>query len=126
MKKEVTPEIIKRLNDTLDFVCKYLAEENYDEANKLQKEYSKIEDEYNLFDYTYEENGKLGVKDITGNIRVPAVYCNRSRLEQTCDLGQRALRSAGQLGYKLVHKQLMKPALRPAHKDTQLLCRPVG
>ena len=76
MKKEVTPEIIKRLNDTLDFVCKYLAEENYDEANKLQKEYSKIEDEYNLFDYTYEENGKLGVKDITGNIRVPAVYCN--------------------------------------------------
>ena len=77
-------------------------------------------------DYTYEENGKLGVKDITGNIRVPAVYCNRSRLEQTCDLGQRALRRTGQLSYKLVHKQLMKPALRPAHKDTQLLCRPVG
>ena len=58
--------------------------------------------------------------------RLPAVYCNRSRLEQTCDLGQRALRRTGQLSYKLVHKQLMKPALRPAHKDTQLLCRPVG
>lgn len=80
MKKEVTPEIIKRLNDTLDAVCKYLAEENYNEANKLQEEYYKIEDEYNLFDYTYEEDGKLGVKDITGKIRVPAIYSNYSEL----------------------------------------------
>ena len=43
MKKEVTPEIIKRLNEISDAVCKLLVEENYDEASKLQEEYYKIE-----------------------------------------------------------------------------------
>lgn len=80
MKKEATPEIIKRLNEISDAVCKLLVEENYDEANKLQEEYYKIESEYNLFDYTYEENGKMGVKDVTGKIRVPAIYRNYSEL----------------------------------------------
>lgn len=80
MKKEVTPEIIKRLNEISDAVCKLLVEENYDEANKLQEEYYKIESEYNLFDYTYEENGKMGVKEVTGKVRVPAIYRNFSEL----------------------------------------------
>ena len=80
MKKEATPEIIKRLNEISDAVCKLLVEENYDEANKLQEEYYKIESEYNLFDYTYEENGKMGVKEVTGKVRVPAIYRNFSEL----------------------------------------------
>lgn len=42
MKKEVTPEIIKRLNDALDAVCKYLTEENYNEVNKFQEEYYRV------------------------------------------------------------------------------------
>lgn len=64
----------------MDTVCKYLAEEKYDEANKLQEEYYEIENEYDLFDQTYEEHGKLGIKDITGKILVPAIYSNYSEL----------------------------------------------
>lgn len=80
MKKTVTPKIVNRLNYLLDTVCKYLAEEKYDEANKLQEEYYEIENEYDLFDQTYEEHGKLGIKDITGKILVPAIYSNYSEL----------------------------------------------
>ena len=39
-----------------------------------------MENEYDLFDRIYEENGKMGVKDITGKILVPAIYCNYSEL----------------------------------------------
>lgn len=80
MKKEVTPEVINRLNNVLDQVCKLLAEEKFEEANKLQEEYYELENEYNLFDRIYEENGKMGVKDITGKILVPAIYSNYSEL----------------------------------------------
>ena len=40
----------------------------------LYDELTMLLDEYNTFDIVFEENGKKGLKDIAGRVRVPAVY----------------------------------------------------
>lgn len=74
MKKQATPEIICQLHALMNNVCKHLAHEEFDEANRLQEAYYQLEEDYDLFDKEFEENGKIGLKEVTGKILVPAMY----------------------------------------------------
>ena len=47
---------------------------------QLEEENKELNDQYNFFDQEFEENGKKGIKDIAGNIRVPALYADFSEL----------------------------------------------
>lgn len=74
MKKQATPEIICQLHALMNNVCKHLAQEEFDEANRLQEEFYQIEENYDLFDKEFEEDGKIGLKEVTGRVIVPALY----------------------------------------------------
>lgn len=41
---------------------------------ELSNEQNQIEEQYDLMDIVYEVNGKKGIKDIKGKVRVPALY----------------------------------------------------
>lgn len=74
MKQNPSPEIIERLNFITNHVSQYIVEGKYDEANELQEEFYQIENIYDLFDRPFEENGRIGLKEITGKILVPPLY----------------------------------------------------
>lgn len=74
MKKQVTPEIICRLNQLMNTVCQHLAKEEYEKANLLQEEFYQIEETYDLFDKEFEVNGLKGLKEVTGKTLVPPIY----------------------------------------------------
>jgi hypothetical protein len=80
MKKQVTPEIICRLNQLMNAVCQHLANEEFEKANSLQEEYYQLEETYDLFDKEFEENGKIGLKEVTGKTLVPPIYKGFSEL----------------------------------------------
>lgn len=80
MKKKATTEVINRLSALTNSISLHLAKEEFDEANKLQNEFFEIENNYDLFDQTYQEGEKVGVKDVTGKILVPAIYHGFSEL----------------------------------------------
>lgn len=48
--------------------------ENKKEYSSLLNEFDSIKGDYDLFDSVFEENGKKGLKDIAGRVRVPALY----------------------------------------------------
>ena len=66
--QKVTPEVIERL----EFILNELEKENC--ALEIKVELHEIEEKYDLYDCIFEENDKKGVKDIKGNVRVPAIY----------------------------------------------------
>ena len=66
--QKVTPEVIERL----EFILNELEKENC--ALEIKVELHEIEEKYDLYDCIFEENDKKGVKDIKGNVRVPAMY----------------------------------------------------
>lgn len=74
MKKQVTSEIILRLNSLTKEIRQYMENEDYNKVNTLQEELNHIKSDYNLFDKPFNENGKVGLKDITGKILVPPIY----------------------------------------------------
>lgn len=45
-----------------------------EEGKKLSSEMEHLRNDYNWFDVIFEENGKEGIKDVFGNILVPAMY----------------------------------------------------
>ena len=69
-----TPEIIARM----DYIIRYLdgIDESYDcnELTSIMHEQEELWRKYDFFDHTFQENGLVGLKDIKGNIRVPALY----------------------------------------------------
>ena len=76
-KKNVTPQVVERVNFLLNEFKRISAEDargRYAELEKIDKELYEIGVEYNLHDRVFEENGKKGVVDINGHVLVPALY----------------------------------------------------
>ena len=76
-KQPVTVEIIERLDCILNEMDDlYESGKNWEQMSDLSAEQYQIEEQYDLMDTIYEVNGKKGIKDIKGNVRVPALYSN--------------------------------------------------
>ena len=71
-----TPEIIARM----DYIERYLncIDESYDcnELTAIKHEQEELWRKYDFFDQTFTENGLVGIKDVKGNIRIPALYAD--------------------------------------------------
>lgn len=70
-KKVATQEIIEDIDSILqelDMPCEY------EETSNLLEALAKYNTEYDLFDQTFEKEGKVGIKDINGKTIVPALY----------------------------------------------------
>lgn len=78
-RQALTPEVIER-NDYLKSILseKEGKESEFDELSKIYEELYDLHNKYNFFDYVFEENGLKGIKDIKGNVRVPALYSDFS------------------------------------------------
>lgn len=48
--------------------------DNYDLANEYIEKIETLSEEYDFFDQEFTENGRTGLKDITGQVRIPALY----------------------------------------------------
>lgn len=80
-KQPVTAEIIERLDCVLNEMNGlYASEEDWERVSDLSAEQYQIEEQYDLMDSIYEVNGKKGIKDIKGNVRVPALYSDFAAL----------------------------------------------
>ena len=74
-KQQVTAEVIERLDNILNELNElYGTETHFDRMMELSIEQNQIEEQYDLMDMVYEMNGKKGIKDIKGKVRVPALY----------------------------------------------------
>ena len=74
-KQPVTVEIIERLDCILNEMDDlYESGKNWEQMSDLSAEQYQIEEQYDLMDTIYEVNGKKGIKDIKGKVRVPALY----------------------------------------------------
>ena len=74
-KQQVTAEVIERLDNILNELNELYGTENHlDRIMELSNEQNQIEEQYDLMDIVYEVNGKKGIKDIKGKVRVPALY----------------------------------------------------
>ena len=71
MKQTATKEIAARIDEILGTLK---AGGNGHKTKALYDELTMLLDEYDTFDIVFEENGKKGVKDIAGRVRVPALY----------------------------------------------------
>ena len=74
MKQTVTAEIVARIDEINGIINTKQPGMTLEELDALYAELDGIKGEYDLFDFTFEENGKNGLKDITGKVRVPALY----------------------------------------------------
>lgn len=72
MKKQGNSEVAKRIDELKSKL--YVEGDVFQFNEEADRELSIIEKEYDLFDIVFEENGKKGIKDIAGRIRVPALY----------------------------------------------------
>ena len=72
MKKQGNAEIAARIDSLMQSLeSETLTKE---QMNECYRELDLIKKEYDLFDIAFEESGKSGIKDISGRIRVPAMY----------------------------------------------------
>ena len=71
MKQTATKEIAARIDEIQG---KLNAGGNGHQTKALYDELSMILDKFETFDIVFEENGKKGLKDIAGRVRVPALY----------------------------------------------------
>ena len=71
-----TAEIIERNDFLTAKLSEMLSVEkpDYGAANVFSEEQYDIHTKYDFFDQVFEENGLKGIKDVKGNIRVPAIY----------------------------------------------------
>lgn len=76
--KEPTPEIVQRVEFILNERRKASLTEPL--SPELTRELFDIQLTYDLSDTVFEENGRKGVKDIKGEIRVPALYMDYKEL----------------------------------------------
>ncbi len=79
MKKQGNAETATRIKSLISSIMMGSGL-SHEERNALYAELDNIKNGYDLFDTVFENNGKLGVKDIAGNIRVPALYKEFSEL----------------------------------------------
>ena len=82
-----TPEVIERndflnakINELLSQIQPNDFDYDYTEVNKYGEEQYALHQKYAFFDQVFEENGRKGVKDVRGNIRVPALYTDYYQL----------------------------------------------
>ena len=80
-EKEKAPKATVEQAERLDYVLTELekvknAEGSENEARRLElcQEYCDTISKYDWYDEVFEENGKKGMKDVKGNIVVPAIY----------------------------------------------------
>ena len=71
-----TAEVIERNDFLTAKINEMLAVENpdFDAVNVLAVEQYDLHQKYTFFDQVFEENGLVGIKDVKGNVRVPALY----------------------------------------------------
>ena len=74
MKQTVTAEVVARIDEINGIINTKQPGMTLEELDVLYAELEGITGEYDLFDFPFEENGKIGLKDITGKVRVPALY----------------------------------------------------
>ena len=82
-----TAEIIER-NDFLTAKINEMLsveEPDFDAINVFSEEQYNIQHKYTFFDQVFDENGLKGVKDIKGNVRVPAIYSDYYELYNYSD-----------------------------------------
>ena len=78
MKKIVTKDIAERMK-RLVAEFNRIADSNDSDKTRLgdiDRELHRIKDEYDLSDIMFEEEGKMGLKNVIGTILVPAIYKN--------------------------------------------------
>lgn len=64
--------------DRILSVSNEMASSVNDECIRMQEEMFLLHDTYDFNDIVFDENGLKGLKDIKGNVRVPALYCDFS------------------------------------------------
>ena len=69
-----TTEVVNQKLAILSQMNAALQDQNYEEANAKLALSKALNEKYNFFDQVFEENGKQGVKDITGKVLVPALF----------------------------------------------------
>ena len=74
MKQTVTADIVARIDEINGIINTKQPGMTLEGLDALYAELDGIKGEYELFDHVFEENGKIGLKDITGKVRVPALY----------------------------------------------------
>ena len=79
MKKDeqmlpVTDDVIERVEALKVEIHKALEKEDLEQADILNEEYEDVMSSYDFYDQIFEENGKKGLKDVMGNLLVPALY----------------------------------------------------
>ena len=72
-KKQATKEILERLERLLSVLNAERVD--WPEFYGAERELRRLRKEYDLFDVVFEENGKMGIRNILGRTLVPAIYC---------------------------------------------------
>ena len=115
-----TPEIIERndfLTDLIDDLVNVHLDPDLDEINAYLGEQQDIHSKYSFFDEVFEENGLKGVKDIKGNIRVPAIYTDIYGLYDYMNMYSPEMKNLPICAYDQNHKCAL---VRPDGKGTPL------
>lgn len=68
--QEIINEYVKHVED----MHEALQRNDFDMANDFIAKMGELNEKYNFFDQEFTENGLTGVKDITGKVRIPALY----------------------------------------------------
>ena len=69
-------DVIKKLDDLVTEMSKALARGDFELAEKINEEYCMLEEKHDLMDRMFEQDGKVGLKDVLGKILVPPIYCS--------------------------------------------------
>ena len=83
MNKKITKAVCEQItviNNRIREILSGNTANNEKELMKLYQEYWTIRAEYDILDRTFEEDGKMGVVDIIGNVVVPALYKDYAEL----------------------------------------------
>ena len=73
VKKLPTNEIIAQAK-SLTYYVEHLVDPLDPECNQIFADWTDITEKYDFYDQRFEENGHVGLRDVEGNIRVPALY----------------------------------------------------
>lgn len=68
-----TPEIIAQAK-SLTYYVEHLIDPLDPECNGIFYDWCEITEKYDFYDQIFEENGHVGLKDVEGHVRVPALY----------------------------------------------------
>ena len=80
MYKKRMKQVIEKIEKLQIAVEVSLSKNNLNEANRLWKERCQLVDNNDLFDKDFVEDGKVGLKDVLGNILIPPIYSGFSEV----------------------------------------------